>query len=100
MTKDPIPERITDADNFVTRRCAGRFTISRELIANEPMAVKSLLSMVIVFRAECSYLNDAIEYLAFSPAFEATDDGSAPKDYMVFVDERNGVKMLDFHTVS
>lgn len=77
--KDDYPEH--------TRRL-GKFTISWDLIEDNPEIVRELLSKMIVIRAETMYHYRHIEYVALCEDFEVLSEGCRIPDYDIQIDSK------------
>jgi ribosomal protein S19 len=67
-------------------RRLGKFTISKEEIANYPETVKCVMREVIIVRAEYMYDGDCIEYTAISDQFLPTRLGEYTPTYEITID--------------
>ena len=65
----------------------GRFYISRELIARDPVTALRVLGHCIVVRCEMMFYRNNFEYMAFSPDFESVKEGSIAPEYEVFISD-------------
>lgn len=54
----------------------GRFTLTRACIDQDRDAARLVMSACIVVRAEMRWAEDAIDYTAISPHFEAVPEGN------------------------
>ena len=66
-------------------RHIGKFYIDLDLIDNDPKLVRSILSSVIVLRAETLIHSNVIEYFAISPAFEEVPLGMYTPEYIPYI---------------
>lgn len=60
----------------------GIFTISRELMYDNPEMVMKIMGKCIILRAECIALNNTIEYHAVSDEFNEVSEGSVVTGYI------------------
>lgn len=52
----------------------GIFYVDRELIKSSPESARALLKDMLIVRAELIFTRDAVEYVAYCPHFEPTND--------------------------
>ena len=75
----------------------GRFSISFELLENEPNTVQAILEGIIILRAEADYASDKIDYVGASFKFAEVEDGYLTPEYHfnITVDENKVVKVIE-----
>jgi len=68
----------------------GKFDVSRKLMemcVNNEWLRECLFSNFVIVRAEFLYMEDKVEYTAFSPLFREVNDGEETPKYSVIVTE-------------
>lgn len=79
----------------------GRFTISRDIIRQEPWFIFERLKFIPV-RAEALYYGDVIEYMGISPMFDQITEGNEAPYYAIMLSRKvdeDGVEVVDFDGV-
>lgn len=67
------------------KRKVGKFIASRNIVNNlEYMTV--LMQKCIIYRAEASFYQDSIEYLAYSEMFDEISEGEIIPSYQIIFD--------------
>lgn len=72
--------------SYSTHRKLGKFTISIDLIENDPGIVFTIMSTVIPVRAEYMFENNAIEYVGICHNFEVISLGEIAPRYKAYVE--------------
>lgn len=83
-------------DDLKHRR--GRFKITSDLINDSPETAMRVFGKMIIVRAEHSFVNDIIEYDAYSPLFRALSEGEKAPFYDFEVDDEGPVKAIEIGT--
>ena len=76
-------------DDLLDRK--GTFSVTRRLIEENPNVVMRMMGNVLIVKAEAQYMNDTIEYHAYSPWFDKCHPAVCAPEYTV---ESNGVDFM------
>jgi len=80
----------------IKERRIGEFSVSSELLKSGPDELMDLLfSRVLIVRAEISFINDYVEYQAYSPEFEPIEPNYTAPKYIARLKEVDGVTYFD-----
>lgn len=71
-------------------RRIGRFSISADLINEDPELAREMLAGIIVIRAEFSFFTGGICYEGISDAFAVAAASEMPPSYMPLLEKRGG----------
>jgi hypothetical protein len=69
-------------DELFLRR--GMFKLAKEFVEREPTLVMTIMSKMIIVRAESMYFGD-LEYMAMSPMFDKLKMGDVIPEYIVAI---------------
>lgn len=83
---------MTRSDNAFKEHRVGRFSIDRYIIEEFPNLVRSIMSEMIILRAEGLFFDDRIEYTAASHIFAPVPKGCAAPHYSLVFNANNGVR--------
>lgn len=76
----------------------GRVFVDTQTIRNNPTLALQLMANMVVVRCERHFQPDRLEYLAWSPFFEALEQGSETPEYTITSHQpRNGNVQFLFH---
>lgn len=64
------------------KKRTGSFQISHELLLKHPDIAMKIFAKCIIVRAESLFINNSIEYNAYSPLFDEVDDGVISPEYL------------------
>jgi len=64
----------------------GKFKISLDVINENPWLVLKVMAKVIIVRAECMFMLDAIEYQGYSPEFAKVPEALETPEYAIEVE--------------
>lgn len=87
---ETLTEELNPAPDW--RRRVGRFTIDAWLVDHRPDDCIAMFAGVMVVRAEWMASKDAIEYVAYSPAFDEIAVGAEPPWYLGIIEVVDEVK--------
>lgn len=65
----------------------GRFSISLDLVHQDPYRIMAILSQCLVVRCELLYAGNRLEYIALSEAFSEVPTGMITPEYQVVISE-------------
>lgn len=66
----------------------GKFSVSMEIIRENPDFVMKLMGMCVIVRAERMFVNDSIEYIALSELFDEVEEGHQIPEYnMIHIED-------------
>lgn len=68
----------------------GRFSIPVDLVRQQNIAVKRIMSQCIIVRAEMMFINNVIEYEAISWRFREVPEGQIMPNYVWSYDDKTG----------
>ena len=85
IEKSRSPEEKARIEEF--RRRAGRFTVSRRMVENDPDLWAVVLSGMCVVRCEVLYYGDVFEYVALSDRFDVAALGEVTPTYKAIITE-------------
>lgn len=69
----------------------GKFSISDELVKQNPEAVKKVMGQCVILRAEFIYSSRVFEYEAISDLFEEVDEGCISPEYLMGLNSQGKV---------
>lgn len=69
--------------SYDKRRPLGRFSITRQFLADDWRFVKDIMSRVVVVKCESDFISDSLRYTAFSDEFDDLQDGDEIPIYYV-----------------
>jgi hypothetical protein len=72
----------------------GNFSLSTELVRQQPGFVTRIMGACIILRCEHNYMTRRFEYQAISNKFEAIPDCQIPHDYVWQVSEQGDIEAI------
>lgn len=73
----------------------GRFTISWDFIDKDPLLAKCIMGRTIILRAEASYDNKVIVYVAHCDEFREIPEGTEVPEYVIKISDETGIEFKE-----
>lgn len=86
--------------NPVSENRCGRFSIGEKFLEDEPFLVMKIMGRCLVVHCENKFMTNSIDYEAYSPEFEITENHSFPPFYNILINRTEEGDKIEFRKMN